>query len=95
MVINDFNIFSTGFRPSEADAPLPVYADAVLPGTITLEHFQPVTGRYSQILDVCGNFKLSQFPAGDFCDARKSLDAVSSRKGLGIGALEGSNHLRL
>ena len=95
MVINDFNIFSTSFCPSEADAPLPVYTDAVLSGAIALERFQPVTGRYSQILDICGNFKLSQFPAGNCCDARKSLDAVSLRKSLGIGALEGSNHLRL
>jgi len=95
MIICDFNIFSTSFRPSEADAPLPVYTDAILSGAIALERFQPITGRYSQIFEICGNFKLSQFPAGNCCDARKSLDADSSRKGLGIGALKGSNHFRL
>lgn len=95
MVINDFNIFGTSFCPSEADAPLPVYTDAVLSGSIALERFQSITGRYSQVLEICGNFKLSQFPAGNGGDARKSLDAVSFRKDLGIGALEGSNHLRL
>ena len=95
MVIYDFNIFGTSFCPSEADAPLPVYSDAVLSGSIALERFQPITGRYSQILKICSNFKLSQFPAGNIGDVRKSLDAVSFGKGLGIGALEGSNHLRL
>jgi hypothetical protein len=95
MVIDDFNIFGTSLRPSEADTPLSVYSDAVLSGSIALERFQPVTGRYSQILYICSNFKLSQFPAGNFCDARKSLDAVSFGKSLGIGALEGSNHMRL
>jgi hypothetical protein len=95
MVINNFNIFGTSFCPSEADAPLPVNTDAVLPGSIALERFQSITGRYSQILEICRNFKLSQFPAGNCGDARKSLDAVSFRKGLGIGALEGSNHLKL
>jgi len=95
MVINDFNIFSTSLRPQEADTPLPVYSDAVLSVSIALERFQSITGRYSQILEICGNFKLSQFPACNFCDARKSLDAVSFGKNLSIGAFEGSNHFGL
>jgi hypothetical protein len=95
MVINDFNIFCTGFCPPEADSPLSVYTDAILSGSISLERFQAITGRYSQILEICGDFKLSQFPAGNIGNVRKSLDAVALRKGLGIKALEGSNHLRL
>ena len=93
MVINDFNIFGTSLRPPEADAPLPVYTDAVLPGPIALERFQPISGRYPQIFKIRRNLKLSQFPAGNSGDACKSLDAISFRKGLGIGALEGSDHL--
>jgi len=92
MVIYYFNIFGTGFRPSEADAPLTVYSDAVLSGSITLERFQSITWRYFQILEMSGNFKLSQFPAGSSSDSRKSLHTVTFRKGLGIGALKGSNH---
>jgi hypothetical protein len=65
MVINNFNIFGTSFCPSKADAPLPVNTYAVLPGSIALERFQSITGRYSQILEICRNFKLSQFPAGN------------------------------
>jgi hypothetical protein len=48
MVIYNFNIFGAGFRPSEADAPLPIYSDAELSGSITLERLQPIIGRYSQ-----------------------------------------------
>jgi hypothetical protein len=95
MVICDFNIFGTSFRPSEADAPLPVYSDAVLSGSIPLERFQPITGRYPQVFKICRNFKLSQFPARNISDLRKSLDAVSLGKSLGIGALEGSDHLKI
>lgn len=95
MVINDFNIFGTSPRPSEADTPLPVNSNAVLSGSIALERFQPITGRHSQIFKVCGNFELSQFPAGNFGDACKSLDPVSFGESIGIKALEGSNHLIL
>jgi len=95
MVIYDFNICGTSVCPSEADAPLPVDTDAVLSGSIALQRFQPIAGRYSQILEIRGNFKLSQLPAGNCGDPRKSLDAGSFRKGLGIGALEGSDHLKL
>jgi len=45
VVICDFNIFDTSFCPSEADAPLPVYSDAVLSGSIPLERFQPIDYR--------------------------------------------------
>lgn len=95
MAIYDFNIFGAGFRPPEADMPLPVYTDAVLSGAFALKRLQTITRRHSQIPGICGNFKLSQFPAGNRGDARKSLDAVPVRKSLGIGALEGSNHLTL
>jgi hypothetical protein len=95
MVICDFNILSASVCPSEAEAPLPVNTDAVLSGSIPFKRFQPIARRNSQIIEICGNFKLSQFPAGNSGDPRKSLDAVSFRKGLGIGALKRSNHLKL
>jgi len=84
MVINNFNIFGTSFCPSKADAPFSVNTYAVLPGSIALERFQSITGRYSQILEICRNFQLSQFPASNCDDARKSLDAVSFSEGRGI-----------
>jgi hypothetical protein len=92
MIIDDFNVFSAGFRPAEADAPLPIDSDAVLSGSISLERFQPIAGRHVQIVEICGNFKLSQFPARDCGHPRKSLDAVSFRKSLSVGARKGSNH---
>ena len=95
MVINDFNISGTSFCPSEADSPLPVYTDTVLSGSIALKRFKSITGRNSQIIEICGNFKLPQFPAGIFRDARKSLDRIALGESFGIRALEGSNHLRL
>lgn len=95
MIINDFNIFGASSCPPEADAPLPVYSDTVLPSSIALERFQPITGRYPQVFKIRSNLKLSQFPAGNSGDACESLDAVSLEKDLGIGALEGSDHLKL
>jgi len=65
MVVNDFNIFCTRFRPTKADAPLLIYSNTVLPDPIAFKRFQPVSGRYCQILKVSGNLKLPQFPSGD------------------------------
>lgn len=79
MVIYDFNIFGASVCPSEAEAPLPVYSDAVLSGSITPKRFQPITGRYSQIHEISGNFKLSQLPAGNCGDPRKPLDTITFR----------------
>jgi hypothetical protein len=84
MVIKDFNIFGTGFCPPKADAPLSIYTDAIFSSSISLECFQAIAGRHSQIREVCSDFKLSQFPAGNSGNAGKSLDAVSFREGLGI-----------
>jgi len=37
--------------PFEYDAPLVVDADAPLPGAIAFQLFEPVAGRYTQIVD--------------------------------------------
>jgi hypothetical protein len=39
MVINDFKIFDTSICPPEANAPLPVYTNAVLSSAIAIERF--------------------------------------------------------
>jgi hypothetical protein len=42
MVIYDFCIFYTGFRPSETDAVFVVNSDGVLSLSVALELFEPI-----------------------------------------------------
>ena len=49
MVVHNLDIFSPCVRPTEAEAELIVYANAMLPRTITFQHFQPIPRWYPQI----------------------------------------------
>jgi hypothetical protein len=70
-------VFRSRIGPAEADSPLVVYTDAVLPYAVALERFQTVAGRYAQILQAAGDFKLTNFAAGDHCDIRESPAIVA------------------
>ena len=50
MVINNFNGVSFAVFPGEADAPLVIYPDAVLPGPVAFHGFQAIGGRHSHII---------------------------------------------
>ena len=61
MVVNDFNVVSIPILPVEADAPLIVDLNAVLPRTMALEFLQSVAGRYPQIGQDVGRIQRYQF----------------------------------
>ena len=50
MVVNDLNPFWTSIAPLEADTPLIIDSDTVLPHTITAQALEPVTRRNPKIL---------------------------------------------
>ena len=50
MVIHDLDILRMSLNPAKADTELIVDADAVMPGTIALQGFQPIAGRHTQEL---------------------------------------------
>lgn len=51
VVVGDFNFMRISRIPAETDAPLIVDADAVLPGSITLERFEAIAGWYAQCIE--------------------------------------------
>lgn len=51
VVVDDLDILRSGGRPSEADAPLPVDADAVGAGSLALELLQPIARRNSEVVE--------------------------------------------
>jgi hypothetical protein len=55
VVVHDLDVFRSSGRPSEADAPLVVDADAVRIGSVALELLEAVTWRNPEIPDlICG-----------------------------------------
>jgi hypothetical protein len=51
MVVNDLHLLRSSVRPHETDPPLVVDPDAVLSGSVTLERFEPVTGRNTKVVE--------------------------------------------
>ncbi len=50
MVICYFNIVDIALIPDKTNTPLVVYSDAVLPNTVVLQRFQPVSRWYPKIV---------------------------------------------
>jgi len=61
MIINDFNLLSIIVAPDKTDAPLVVYSDTVLTGTVTAYLFQSVRRWHSQIIYIAVPVKHPQF----------------------------------
>ena len=50
MVVNDLNPFWTSIAPPEADTPLIIDSDTVLPCSITAQMLEPIARRNPKIL---------------------------------------------
>lgn len=55
VIIGNFYVYCVAFFPFKANAPLVVYANAVLPCPIAGQFFQPVGWRYGKIGDILRN----------------------------------------
>jgi hypothetical protein len=68
VVIDDFNITGPVGFPEEANAPLIVNADGVLPFAVALEGFQSVAGRDGKVAEFGDGMELGEFPQGNTLD---------------------------
>ena len=69
MVVNDLNPFWTSVAPPEADTPLIIDSDTVLPRTITAQTLKPVARRNPKILQTTRGVNLPQLAQRDASDA--------------------------
>ena len=88
MVVHNLDILRPFARPHKAHAKLIVNADAVLPGTITFQRFQPIAGRYTQIIQNACPIKLFKLAPCYRLDVFKLLDAMPVKQALGIFAFK-------
>ena len=69
MVVTDLNPFWTSVAPPEADTPLIIDSDTVLPRTITAQTLKPVARRNPKILQTTRGVNLPQLAQRDASDA--------------------------
>jgi hypothetical protein len=92
MIVDDLNVFGASVRPTETHPELIIYADAVLPGPIPSQGFQPVTWGHTQVVQSSGNLQLPQLAACDAGNMSKSFNPFAPGNSLCIEALERLDH---
>jgi hypothetical protein len=65
VIVNDFNILSVRGLPYEADPPLIIDPNTVLPGAITLERLQPVPRYAPDFLQAGGSVENAKLATGN------------------------------
>jgi hypothetical protein len=71
MIIHNFNVVRVFAAPAEANAPLVVDADAMLPRSIAFQGFQAVAGRQGQIAQFARAINLRELPQGHALNLRR------------------------
>ena len=80
MVVGDFYMVRTLFRPAETKSVLLVDSNAVLPLPVTGEGFQSVAGRAFQIVETRSRVENEQFGSGSPPDVRWKRPGSESAK---------------
>src|SRR5437762_13703735 len=96
MVVHDLHAVGVAVLPDEADAPLVVDADAVLPRPVALQRLEPVAGRHSQRIEPSRGVKLRQLAPrhGMQCGCQPAHVLAGEHAG-GILVREGLDHRRI
>ena len=85
MVVNDLNPFWTSVAPLEADTPLIIDSDTVLPRTITAQTLKPIARRNPKILQTTRGVNLPQLAQRDTHDARiEGRDSLPRKQALSL-----------
>jgi hypothetical protein len=88
VIVHDLDAMDAIFPPQEADAPLVVDADAVLPLSIPLQGFQSISGRNPQTGQFSGGMELQQLPSRDPFDVPEPWHGHAVEQALGVGTGE-------
>jgi hypothetical protein len=92
MVIHNFNIIGIAVFPFKTNAPLPIYADAALPGAVPAQCLKPVAGQGHKVLDgfcIVQNF---QTPLSLGGKSSELPDTLPVEKRFGLFATESFYH---
>ena len=92
MVVHDLNLKSIGFNPAEADPPLIVHPDAVLPPAVAGQVLQPIPGDRSEIGNHHRRMDLVQPSFSDTRDTLKPAAELAPKDPLGLVVPERPNH---
>jgi len=88
VIVDDLYVRRTFCRPDEANSPLLVDADAVLPFAIILQRLKAVARGHLQIIKNRRPVQLCELSEGRAFNVHPALDALAFEEGFGVFALE-------
>ncbi|HZZ08802.1 MAG TPA: hypothetical protein VFE43_09685, partial [Candidatus Binataceae bacterium] len=91
MIVRDFHVQSIASSPSEADSPLVVDANAVLPRTVALKRLQAVPGNQHQIVQHFGGVEHFELSPGNSLNHAEAWTWPVVEKELSLFASEAPN----
>jgi len=92
MVVDDFNLKDTAIIPAETNSPLVIHSNAVLPFPVTLESFEPICRRNSEIIQTFGSIQHRELAKGDRDDRIEPTRLPPFPKVASLFAPEAINH---
>lgn len=93
MVVNDLHLLWSSFGPHEADTPLVIDPDAVLPGSVALQRLEPVSRRNAEIVKHLRGSHLTKLPQCNRMNPRIDRPhAFASPQSLGVLVAERPDH---
>jgi hypothetical protein len=94
VVVDDFNVERITRAPAETNTPLLIHANTVLSRTVTLELFESVSRRDSEIAEDGGRIQHPEFPKGHALDVRPELsDGLAPKETLCVVVPEALDHV--
>src|ERR1035438_2248127 len=92
MIIDDLDAFRCAFAPGEADSPLIVDPDTVLPLPVTAQSLKPVSWNCRHVLQLLGIVQHPKLPPCNCSNVAESAALLAVKQLLGLPAAEGSYH---
>ena len=93
MIVHYLNVKGIGLNPTEADPPLVVDPNAVLPGPISEERFQPISWDHSQIRNGCRRVNVIELPFRHHGDTLKLPAELAPEDLFGLLVPERPDHI--
>ena len=92
VVVNDFNVFWSSFRPDEAEPELVVDADAVLAMAVSQERLQAIAWWDLQIVEAFSGIKDGELAESHTSEASKAPHRPSLEEDPGVAAAKRPDH---
>jgi hypothetical protein len=93
VVVDDLDLEGVTATPDEADPPLAIDPDAVLPRSIPFQLLESIRWRDPQVFDPLGSVEHPQLPEADPLNVRpEALHALALEEALGVSICEALDH---